>query len=433
MKSVFRFLGLGVLAATFTAAGVSDTLAQNVCDDVDGKQATYKKFTDNFDKAVAQRKLAVEAAKEYIEKYGACADDKAQVDYLKNYIPETEKLITTTQGKAEMDALYSRFNTSLGAKNWDEVYASGKEVLAKEKDPKIQLDVAILLGSIGLDEAIKNNDKYNADTVKYALEAIQKIESGATSDKYGAAYKGVGVEYKNAKFSDGKNNALGWLNYTVGYIKYFREKNKKDALPFLYKATQYNSATKGFSDPYAAIGQYYLDEIVRLDAERKAKAVNNVETDETKAIYALQKGYADRGIDALARAYKLIGTTPAEKAYRDSIYAKLKGTYEFRNNGKADGMDAAIASIPAKPMPNPTTEVTPVVEVAPATTTSSANTSSMTAPAAAATPVSNATTDKTSTAATATKTPTAKTAAATAVKTTKAPVKKPAPKKKGTR
>ncbi len=425
MKSVFRFLGLGVLAATFTAAGAGDALAQTACEDTDAKQATYKKFTDNFDKAIPQRKTAVEAAKEYIEKYGACKDDEAQVTYLKGYIPPTEELIRKFEAEQGMNALYTRFNNSLGAGNWDEVYASGKEVLAKEKDPETLLNVTILLGSIGLDESIKNNDKFNADTVRYAQEAIQKIESGVTSKDYGAAFKGKGYVYKTPKFPDTKSNALGWLNYTVGYIKYFREKDKKAALPFLYKATQYNSATKGFSDPYAAIGQYYLDEIVRLDAERKAKAVDNKETDETKAIYALQKGYADRGIDALARAYKLIGTTPAEKAYRDSIYAKLKGTYEFRNNGKADGMDAAIASIPAKPMPNPTTEVTPVVEVAPATTTtSSANTSSMTTPAAATIPVSNTTAAKPAAAAT---------SKATAVKTTAPAAKKPAPKKKGTR
>jgi len=430
MKSIFRFLGLGVLAVTFTAVGANNIYAQNVCDEADAKQATYKKFTDNFDKAIPQRKTAVEAAKEYIEKYGACPDDKAQVDYLKNYIPGTEKLIADDRIKEDMNALYTRFNNSLGAGNWDEVYTNGKEVLAKEKDPETLLNVSILLGSIGLDESIKNNDKYNADTVRYAQEAIQKIESGATSKEYGAAFKGKGYVYKNAKFPDGKNNALGWLNYTIGYIKYFREKNKKDALPYLYKATQYNSATKGFSDPYAAVGQYYLDEIVRLDAERKAKAVDNKETDETKAIYALQKGYADRGIDALARAHKLIGSTPAEKAYKDSIYAKLKGTYEFRN-GKADGMDAFIASIPAKPMPNPATEVTPVVEAAPATTTSS-NTSSMTAPAVTATPVSNTTTVKPVNAATE-KAAAVKTTTTTAVKTPKSPVKKPAPKKKGTR
>jgi len=422
MKSVFRFLGLGVLAATFTAAGAGDAFAQTACDDADAKQAIYKRFTDNFDKAVAQRKLAVEAAKEYIEKYGSCADDKAQVDYLKGYIPPTEKLIVDTLAKAEMDALYNRFNTSLGAKNWDEVYASGKEVLAKEKDPKIQLDVAILLGSLGLDEAIKNNDKYNADTVKYALEAIQKIESGATSDKYGAAYKGVGVEYKNAKFSDGKSNALGWLNYTIGYIKFVREKNRKDALPFLYKATQVTSAPKGFPFVYEAIGLYYLDEVLRLENERNAKLGNpKTETDETKALYALQKGYADRAIDALGRAYKLV-TDPKEKVYKDSLYAKLKTTYEFRNNGKADGVDAYIAQLTAKPMPNPTTDVTPVVEAAPATTTSSANTSSMNAPAATVIPVSNTTTAKP-----------AATSKDTAVKTTAAPAKKPAPKKKGTR
>ena len=99
MKSVFRFLGLGVLAATFTAVGASDTFAQNVCDEAEAKQAVYKKFTDNFDKAIPQRKIAVEAAKEYIEKYGACPDDKPQVDYLKNYIPTTEKIISEVEGE----------------------------------------------------------------------------------------------------------------------------------------------------------------------------------------------------------------------------------------------------------------------------------------------------------------------------------------------
>ncbi|HEY0659413.1 MAG TPA: hypothetical protein VGD05_13100 [Pyrinomonadaceae bacterium] len=430
MKSVFRFLGLGVLAVTFTAAAANNINAQNVCDEVEAKQATYKKFTDNFDKAIPQRKIAVEAAKEYIEKYGACKDDEAQVTYLKGYIPPTEEVIRKFETEQAMNALYTRFNNSLGAGNWDEVYTNGKEVLAKEKDPETLLNVTILLGSIGLDESIKNNDKYNADTVRYAQEAIQKIESGATSKEYGAAFKDKGYVYKTPKFPDTKSNALGWLNYTIGYIKYFRDKNKKDALPYLYKATQYNSATKGFSDPYAAIGQYYLDEIVRLDAERKEKAVDNKETDETKAIYALQKGYADRGIDALARAYKLIGNTPAEKAYKDSIYAKLKGTYEFRNNGKTDGMDAAIASITAKPMPNPTTEVTPVVEVVPAITTSS-STSSMSAPTATVTPVSNTTAAAAKTVNAATSK--AATSKATAIKTTAAPVKKPAPKKKGTR
>lgn len=419
MKTIFRFLGLGALAVTFTAVGATTSNAQDVCADVEAQQAVYKRFTDNFDKDIPQRKLAVQAAKEYIEKYGACADSKQQVDYLKGYIPPTEEAIRKFEQGQVAQARYTRFNTALEATNWDEVYASGKEVLANETDPKTQLDVTILLGSIGLDEAIKNNDKYNADTVRYAQEAIQRIESGATSTNYGVAYKGKGILYKNPKFPDSKSNALGWLNYTIGYIKYNRDKNKKEALPYLYKATQYTSAPKSFPEIYATIGQWYLDEIARLETERaeKLKAANNTDTDETKAIYALQKGYGERASDAFARAYKLVGTTPAEKALRDNIYSRLKIAYEIRN-GNATGMDAYIASVQSKPMPNPMTEVTPVVEAAPATTTSTSSATSSTAtPAATATtPVNNAKAETTAKPVN---------AASTA--------KKPAPKKKGTR
>ena len=389
MKSIFRFLVLGAAATTFAVAGANSAYAQDVCADVDAQKAVYERFTANYSgTTLEQRKAAVTAAKEYLEKYGNCADSAQQNDYFKKYLPAAEEYIRKTEGAAadaaKTKAMYDRFNNSLAAKNWDELYPAGKEVLANEKDPKTQLDVTILLGSIGLDEAVKGNDKYNADTVKYALEAIQRIESGATSENYGVANKGVGIQYKNAKFSDGKNNALGWLNYTVGYIKYSREKNKKDALPYLFKATQYNSAPKGFPEVYALIGQWYLDEIGRLETDRdaKVKAANNVDTDETKAIYALQKGYAQRASDAFARGYKLIGTTPAEKSQKDTYYARTKLAYEI-HNGKADGMDAYIASVASKPMPNPTTEVTPVVEAAP-TTAPATDTSSATA-----TPVSN--------------------------------------------
>lgn len=427
MKSIFRFLGLGALAVTFTAAGATNGYAQDACADVEAKQALYAKFTINFDKTIELRKVALNAAKEYLEKYGSCPDDKQQVDYFKTYIPAAEKQIQDAAKAADDQAMYARFNNALKAKNWDEVYAGGKEVLGKVQDPTIQLDVSILLGSIGLDEAVKNNDKYNADTVRYAQEAIQKIESGVTSTNYGVANQGSGIMFKNAKFPDGKNNALGWLNYTIGYIKYNREKNKKDGLPYLYKATQYNSATKNFPEIYATIGQSYLDEIARLETDRteKLKAANNVDTDETKAIYALQKGYGERASDAFARAYKLIGATPAEKGLKDNVYSRLKLAYEIRN-GKADGLDAFISSVNTKPMPNPTTEVTPVVEVVPSTTTTSSDTSS--APAPAAIPVNNAKPEKAAKAASTT----AK-ASAAETKTAKAPVKKVAPKKKGTR
>jgi hypothetical protein len=416
MKSVFRFLAVGL----FAAASAGAAYAQDPCADIEGQQAIYKRFTDTFDKDIPTRETAVTAAKEYIEKYGACADAKAQVDYLKNYIPPTEKAIQDYKRDKQKGELFTRFNTAMDAKNWDEVYASGKEIIAVEGDSQIGNEVALVLGSIGLDESYKNNDKYNADTVRYAQMGIEKLQSGKSFKTYGVATKNTNYSYANKNFPDTKANALGWMNFTIGYIKYYRDKDKKGALPYLYAASQANSFVKNKPEIYVAIGQHYLDEVVRLESQRTElfKASNNAETDETKALLALQKGYAERGFDAYARAYKLVGTTPAEKATRDSIYARLKAAYELRN-GNTTGLDAYISSVTARPMPNPATEVTPIVDTPAAAPTTNSSTTTTT-------PAVNA--------ATATK-PAASTVnpTATANKPTAAPAKKPAPKKKGTR
>lgn len=435
MKSVFRFLGVGALSIAFVAIGTTNSFAQDVCTDVEAQQAKYKEFTDNYQATtVAGRKLALNAAKEYVEKYGACPDAKTQVDYFKPYIPTAEEQIKVMQKAADdkaysdmMKPLYARFNDALKAKNWDEVYAGGKEVLAKEKDPTTALDITIVLGQIGYDElsGAKKNSKYNADTVQYAQLAIQKIEGGTPTKNYGVGINNY--SFINSKFSDTKANALGWLNYMIGYIKFYGDKNEKDALPFLFKSAQYNSGAKDLPDLYKGFGSYYFNELSVLEKKRVdlLKAKKNVDDAETQAIYALQKGYAERAFDGYARAYNLVPADAKFKPYKDSLFEQLKNIYLFRKNGKADGLDAAIAAAKAKPLVNPTTEVTPIVEAPPAETTAPtttgtttpATTTPATTKPAVATPAKPATTKP----------------AASTTTATKTPAKKPAPKKKGTR
>lgn len=452
MKSVFRFSVIGVLTLAFAGA----SFAQDPCADIEAKQALYGVFTTKYPlKPLADQKEALKAAETYVEKYGKCEDDKAQIDYFNDYIPKQKKIIKDREDAEALNDLYARFNDSLKNANWDGVYASGKEIIAHPKpDAKLKVDITILLGSIGFDEAIKNNDKYNADTVKYAQDAIRQLEGGAVGDKYGVGNAGKGIIYKT------KDNALGWLNFTVGYIKYYREKNQSDAIPFLYKATQQaNSGTKTNGTIFVAIGNWYLKEVERLDAERtklladakaaedqankpglseeeKKAAVDKIKqmTDQAKSVYALQKGYADRVTDAFARAYNLF-TDPRDKGLKDDVYTNLKEIYKFRNNGKDAGLDVLISSVKTKPMPNPATQVTPVVESAPAetTTTGAATAATTSAPTATTKPAAPVKPAATTTAKPATATTTAKPATATATTTPKTPVKKPAPKKKGTR
>ncbi len=448
MKSLFRFLSLGALAVTFTTAGAMSSFAQDVCADVDAKTAKYKEFTDNYKKEVsAEFKIALNAAKEYVEKYGNCPDDTPQITYFKGYIPDGEKRLVALvkyeenqRLKETTDPLYARFNAGLKAKNWDEVYASGKELLTIETDPTNLLDLTIVMGQIGLDEMTeKKNNKYNADTVQFAQSAIQKIEGGTPSKNYGVAVPGSNYTFLSKKFPDTKANALGWLNYIIGYIKFNGDKNEKDALPYLYKATQYNSGAKELPNIYQGIGSYFFKELEKLEEKRVAalKANNGVENDEAKATYALQKGYAERAFDGYAKAYNLVPADPKQKAYKDSLYETLKNIYLFRNNGKAEGLDPAIVSAKGKQLVNPTTEVTPIVEAPPTETatpttdtTGTTKPTTTTAPAAATKPATNM---KPAATTTTTKPATATTVPATKATATKTTAKKPAPKKKGTR
>jgi hypothetical protein len=88
-----------------------------------------------------------------------------------------------------------------------------------------------------------------------------------------------------------------------------------------------------------------------------------------KEAIGMLNGTAERAMDYYSRAYKLAKSdTPAAKTYKDSLYKDLTILYEGRFN-KKDGLDAYIATVTAKPVPNPTTPVTPVNDPEPTTTT----------------------------------------------------------------
>ncbi|MCY7376364.1 MAG: hypothetical protein LH472_10390 [Pyrinomonadaceae bacterium] len=460
MKTIFRFLALAMLLATFSAANVTTSYAQ---DPQTEKVALYKTYTDNYAaKEIEKRQVALDAAKTYVEKFGANAEDKVEVDYFKKAIPDLEKGIANSkqavvdQGNAAArDKLLTRFDAALkGGKNGEanpsDTYAVGKEILAKEPD---FLDVILVLGSVGFDQAVANPavDAYNDDNISFAKMAIKKLEENkpSTTKNYGASqytYKtdklADGKPNPNGGYADGKSNALGAMNYNIGYILYYRQgkdnpAKKKEALPYLYKSTQYNSYTKINPRIYQTIGAWYLDEAIRIDKERQVKltANGNKDNDETLAMVGEQKGYADRAIDAYSRAYKLAKAGKPNKEYTDTLYTRLTELYKFRYDGKADGIDAFVATVDSKPFPDPTTPITPVkVEPTETTTTTTSTTEPTTKPAvkSATTPVATPVTKP----AVAPKTGATKPAGTSNVDTAtdgKNAVKKVIPKKKGTR
>ncbi len=423
-------MSLGVVLTAFIAVGTTVGYAQDPCADADGQGALYEKFTINLKGDIDARKVAVEAGKQYLEKYGACEASKDINDYLTKNLPLIEEKIKKDAGVAALRAQFARYDAGVKDQKFDDAYAAGREILAVQPD---NLDIIVPLGAIGLTESFKKNYKYNEDALRYAKMAIEKINSGKTSTKYGV------YQYQY----DTKEKALGAMNYAIGYITYWAKGDKKGALPYYYEASKIG-ATKDEPRVYATIGSYFGSEVIRLTGvvaellkKQKALATDDEKIKmepEIKAAIALLNGYAERAMDGFVRAYKIAKSdTPADKAYRDGLYKDLTVLYKGRFE-KVDGLDGYIATVVAKPMPDPSSEVTPVADPEPATTTTTTTTTTAT-PAS----VKPATTTQTKPAAVVTTTKvSAKDSGAvvkpsettTAVKA-KPVAKKPVPRKKG--
>jgi hypothetical protein len=354
MRSVLKFLTPVLIFAAFGAISVTSTFSQSPFEEC---QTIYQKFLDNRKgPEIFKYETAVAAGKEFLEK---CKTLEGQDD-VKAYV---EKQLPNVQKNLDV-AIWNRdvikpFNDSFAAKNWDVTFAKGKQIVAKQPD---FIDVMLVLASVGFDQAAANNDKYNADTLNMAKQAIQKINEGKPSvtGDYGAGFPGgVSYIYKTQNCPDGKVNATGWMNYTIGYINFYRHKNSKEAVPYLYKALQVGCETPKMGDIYRMIGAWYVDEFKKIDDERvkKIEANGGKDNEETIAILALERGYMERIVDAYARASKL-ARTPATK---DAWLKLAQNFYKFRFNDDMSNFDKWVSESTAKPFTDPTTPVTPVV------------------------------------------------------------------------
>jgi hypothetical protein len=387
MKKIFRFANIGLMLAAIIALGAIAGIAQtDPCTDVDGQGAANDNIQKLFkDTSLAGLKAYLGAGKAFLEKYGACDSAKDLSEYLRPQLPKLEELIKKKQADVDKQALLVRFDTAMKAKNWDDVYASGKEILAKYPDEF--RTVEIVLGAVGGDEAFfKGNYKYADESLRFAKQSIADLEAGkpfvvGKDTRYGLSLKNFyNFEYPN------KDDAIGWMNLYIGFITNVVKKDKAASLPYLYKATQSASEAKTKASPYGLIGYYYVAEGDKLaddiQALPKPDPKDTVEVakqkyDAIKAKVALSNGTNERAVDAFARA--LSRTTDA--AYKADIKKALDFSYKRRFE-KMDGLDAWIANVQKQPFVNPTTPITPISDPDPVPTTTTNNTPSTVKPPA---------------------------------------------------
>ena len=405
MKTIFRFLSTGVLTAAIVAVAATAGFAQDAaatpspsCADIDGHNALYTKFTGVYNKKVlADMESALTIGKEYLEKYGTCTEAfKEQIDFVRPHVARLEKEIPAERDRSKLAPFFKQFDDGLTAGNADAVLAAGKEILNVKKE---DVNIAFAMALIAAEKSnAANKFKYSDDAIKYSNLVAAKLKSGwkfdriyASGPKKGSPYIGIG-DYNRAD----SELAQAELNYNVAFQTFYGKKDMKGALPMYYTLSQTTSAK---DDPriYQAIGQYFGSEVIRMNgeiakliAEQKTKATDDEKLamePKIKEAIGVLNGTAERAMDYYSRAYKLAKTdTPAAKTYKDALYKDLSILYEGRFQ-KKDGLDAYIATVTAKPVPDPSTPITPVNDPEPTTTTGAAPATAAPASTTAAKPV----------------------------------------------
>ncbi|MBK9155566.1 MAG: hypothetical protein IPM25_15380 [Chloracidobacterium sp.] len=383
MKKVFRFSGLALFGMAVLGFSATGAAAQSNCEDADGITAADAKVRENYPK-IETRKIAVEAGKEYLEKYGECEVTKDFVAWLKPQLPKWEQQVKEYEEWLWRKPRIERFDGGIKAGKWDDVYAAGNELVGRyPNDVGFMLPMAI----VGLQESYKNNFKYNEDAIRYAKMAIAKLKDGSAEVKKDG--KGNPILDKTGKevygpfqFERNKEDALSELTYALAYINYHAKKDRKAGLPYYYEVSQMPGLYKEEPRLYASIGQFYVDESnpIGLQIGELIKKIQAATTDEekekldaeVKPKVALYYGYIERALDAFGRAHKYADEKIAsEKTIKAEVYKTMQSLYERRFE-KTEGLDTWVATTIAKPMPNPLSEVSPVVDPDPVTTTTSA-------------------------------------------------------------
>lgn len=391
MNRIFRFSGLAVFAAVVLGLSATQGFAQDACTDTDAQTALYTKFTELYPKKdLESRKGAVAAGKEFLEKYGACETVKEQVDYFKTAVPALEKSVKEMEDREAMGKLFGRYDAAVNADNADEIFAAGKEILAKQPD---NVNIMIPMGMVGLVKAYAKDTKYADESIRYAQMALTDLKGGKPcnrKDKTGKPTTECGV----LKWQMERADIINELTYATAYLKFYAKGDKKGALPTYYELAQGTSKYKDEPRIYATIGSYYVDEsapigkeiITLIDTQKKAATDEEKEKLETeiKGKVALLNGYTERALDAFGRAHKAAEKKGATEAtLKAELYKTLQALYERRFE-KKDGLDAWVAAAVAKPLPNPTSAVEPVSDPDPVKTTSTTTTAPTGTPATGA-------------------------------------------------
>ena len=381
MKRSFNKLVLGTLAAAALACGVVSVSAQ---DDVE-KNALYTKFTECYKaQEPAPMDACIATGEDYLKKYGTPPDTFS--DFVTKQVANLKK----RRDEYPLKKAYKDLNDGVTTKNWKKGFDAAREIMRLEPKDTLKLDIALFMAQIGyfdLAFSAPPDYTYNGEAVNYAKTALRMIDSGIVSDATPAANNTTVQNWGGGNYSlKSKDNASAWMNFIIARLTSDTNKDTtrsralfKEAAPYYYKAVKFESPDiKKSPLPYQNIGRYYLEELnAQVDEFNKTCKNLTEDTDQCKNIREMQLAYADRGLDAYARALKIAKDDPKQtQTFKDNLSKTVDVVYNARFK-KADGVNEYVNNVMAKPFIDPATPVTPIPEEIPATTTSGAATSTV--------------------------------------------------------
>ena len=309
MKRTINLLALAATLALFAAQALAQTPE---CNDA-FKTATYKKWYDN---RKDKQDIAFQAAEEYIK---VCPDDAGP------YAGAIKKFYDAYKAANTANETKKQFDDAVVKKNYPEQMRLGKVIIAAEPDNSAAY---IIMGVAGLSDPNLLND-----SSQYAKKAIELVEAGKPF----------------APFTT-KDQALAYLNNEVG--KSLLKSAPADAIPYFLKAARYESDLKKNPLLYNDLASAYGNGPIATQSE-EYKRKFTTESPESKLAVDNLNQLIDRQIDALARATAL-STNPANKKALNDL---LTGLYTDRNKSTT-GLDALLAGILSKPVPDYPTPLT---------------------------------------------------------------------------
>jgi hypothetical protein len=309
-----RIINLLTLAATLALCAAPALAQAKECTD-DFKSATYKTWYDN-------RKDHQDIAFKAAEEYGTvCPTDTGP------YGTALKKFYDAYKAASGVTTIKTQFEEAFTKKNYADQIRLGKQVVAAEPD---NTAAYIIMGVAGL-----SDPNQLAESMPFAKKAIELLEAGKPFTPFTS-----------------KDQAIAYLSNAVG--KANLKTAPGDAIPYFLKAARLESDLKKNPQLYLDLANAYAEgPIAKMSEEYKAKYANQTESPESKLAVDNLNQFIDRQIDALARATSLT-TNPAGKK---TLMDLLTGLYQDRNKATT-GLDAMLASVLSKPIPDMPTLMT---------------------------------------------------------------------------